>query len=71
VVSRVPDRSLSRRLRADAFSLPLLGTVGILLCGLGPLIALAMYYRRVCAVRRHALDAVVIEADGEGNVASA
>jgi hypothetical protein len=45
------DRALAKLVRTRTWSCPLWATVGILLFGLGPLVALVLYYNTISAVR--------------------
>ncbi len=49
---RLPDMTMAKRLGAYLWVLPLLYTVGALLCGLGPLIALVLYLIAIDQLRR-------------------
>jgi hypothetical protein len=51
IARRTPDRKFLRSLRRDTILIPILATVGILLCALGPIIALALYYRHTMKLR--------------------
>ncbi len=50
---RVPDQKLHNRAKRFMWLGPLLQTVGLLLLGLGPLIALVMYWNMLDAMRKH------------------
>jgi hypothetical protein len=50
---RIPDEKLFNRSKLYMWLLPLLGTVGLVLCGLGPLIALVLYWNHFEYTRRH------------------
>ncbi len=51
--ARVPDSHIIRRCTTYSWLLPLLTTVGVLAVGLGPLIALIMYWNLLDRVRKH------------------
>lgn len=63
---RLPDDSVDNRARVYMWVLPLLWTVGALLCGLGPILALIMYYMLISDVRSDLLD-VRVEQQREGD----
>ncbi|MFO0831118.1 MAG: hypothetical protein U0637_04645 [Phycisphaerales bacterium] len=50
---RIPDRFMETRARKFMWQLPVLSTVGVLLLGLGPLIALILYWNLLDRVRKH------------------
>ena len=50
---RVPDQKLHNRAKRFMWLGPVLQTVGLLLFGLGPLIALVMYWNMLDAMRKH------------------
>ena len=50
---RVPDQKLHNRAKRFMWLGPLLQTVGLLLLGLGPLIALVMYWNMLDTMRKH------------------
>lgn len=50
---RVPDQKLHNRAKRFMWLGPLLQTVGLLLIGLGPLIALVMYWNMLDVMRKH------------------
>jgi hypothetical protein len=50
---RIPDALIERRTKTYLWRLPLLCTLGILFCGLGPLIAVAMYCLLLNRLRVH------------------
>ena len=50
---RVPDAFIQRRASVYAWLLPLLQTVGICVVGLGPLIALVLYWNMLDRLRKH------------------
>lgn len=49
---RIPDRLIYDRAKRNMWLLPVLNTVGIVLIGLGPLIALVMYWNHLDLVRK-------------------
>jgi hypothetical protein len=53
LASRVPDPYIVNRTRTYMWQLPVLSTVGIVLIGLGPLIALIMYWNLLDRLRKH------------------
>jgi hypothetical protein len=55
LATRVPDAWVIRRTGRYMWLLPLLYTVGILLVGLGPLIALVLYWNLLHRMRKHLL----------------
>ncbi len=50
---RIPDEKLFRRSKTYMWLLPILVTVGALACGIGPLIALVLYWNHFEFTRRH------------------
>jgi ACR3 family arsenite efflux pump ArsB len=55
---RVPDQWIVKRATTYRWLLPVLTTVGVLLIGLGPLIALVLYWNLLDRMRKH-LKAIV------------
>lgn len=53
LAGRVPDRYIVRRTKTYTWLLPLLATVGLVLVGLGPLIALVLYWNLLDRFRKH------------------
>jgi len=53
LAARIPDRYVLGRSKTYMWVLPLLQTVGVVLVGLGPLIALVMYWNLLDRVRKH------------------
>ena len=53
IAGRVPDRYIVKRCRSYIWGLPLLSTFGLVLFGLGPLIALVMYWNLLDRLRKH------------------
>ena len=53
LANRVPDGYIVRRTRVYMWLLPVLTTVGVLLIGLGPLIALVLYWNLLDRMRKH------------------
>jgi hypothetical protein len=53
LASRVPDQKIIKRCRTYIWLLPLLTTVGYFACGLGPLIALILYWNILDRLRKH------------------
>jgi hypothetical protein len=51
--TRVPDAWIMRRTKTYMWLLPVLQTVGVLLVGLGPLIALVLYWNLLDRMRKH------------------
>lgn len=51
--SRIPDALIQRRAKTYLWLLPALATVGVLLVGLGPLIALIAYWNLLDRLRKH------------------
>ncbi len=58
IAFRVPDEGLVKRTREYIWYLPLLQTIGLLLCGLGPLIALILYLSMLLAIRERTKRAI-------------
>jgi hypothetical protein len=52
VATRIPDQFIIKRTRLYMWLLPVLGTVGMVLVGLGPLIALIMYWNLLDRARK-------------------
>jgi hypothetical protein len=59
--SRVPDGQIVSKAKTYMWLLPVLSTVGVVLLGLGPLIALVMYWNLLDRLRKHVKS---IEANG-------
>lgn len=53
VAGRVPDQWIVRRTKTYMWLLPVLNTLGILLIGLGPIIALVLYWNLLDRLRKH------------------
>lgn len=53
LASRVPDQWIVKRTKTYMWLLPVLTTVGVILVGLGPLIALVMYWNLLDRMRKH------------------
>jgi hypothetical protein len=51
--SRVPDHWIIKRTKTYMWLLPLLTTVGVVLVGLGPIIALVLYWNLLDRMRKH------------------
>jgi hypothetical protein len=51
--SRVPDQWIIKRTKTYMWLLPLLTTVGVVLVGLGPIIALVLYWNLLDRMRKH------------------
>jgi hypothetical protein len=52
LAERVPDAHIQRRAGVYLWLIPLLSTVGILACGLGPLVALVLYWNLLDRLRK-------------------
>ena len=53
LAGRIPDGDIVRRADMYLWFLPLLSTVGILACGIGPILATVLYWRLLSRVRKH------------------
>lgn len=53
LAARVPDAWIARRSKTYMWLLPILSTVGVFLVGLGPLIALVLYWNLLDRMRKH------------------
>lgn len=53
LASRIPDQYIVNRAKSYMWQLPVLYTVGILMCGLGPLIGLVLYWNLLDRMRKH------------------
>lgn len=58
IAFRVPDSDIIKETRSYIWLIPVLSTVGMILCGLGPLIALILYFNLLVAVRRRTQQAL-------------
>jgi hypothetical protein len=66
---RIPDQRLFDRSKMYMWLLPLLATVGIIACGLGPLVALVLYWNHFEFIRRH-LKRIRLETDLDSKLAT-
>lgn len=53
LASRVPDQWIIKRTKTYMWLLPVLTTVGVILLGLGPIIALVLYWNLLDRMRKH------------------
>ncbi|MFA6045133.1 MAG: hypothetical protein WC718_09125 [Phycisphaerales bacterium] len=58
LAKRAPDEPMAQRANMYMWLLPVLYTVGTLICGLGPLIALVLYWNMLAALRKHVIAAI-------------